>query len=180
MHSSQIFGRADLERRQPLNGLAVRLTGGHARKQVDRRFGEQFDRVREDDVDDAFEETGPRLGGEIQADDIEGPGQPTVVLAKSAQDAGLSASGNEQPDKVRGPVQKVERTLVATSTPIVPRAVSMALFGGCIDYPAIRGLLTRIGYAGFITVEQERDPRNAGGSLADVKASRDYLTRIGF
>ena len=48
---------------------------------------------------------------------------------------------------------------------------------GCIDYPAIRALLTRIGYAGFITVEQERDPRNAGGSLADVKASRDYLAQ---
>jgi inosose dehydratase len=51
---------------------------------------------------------------------------------------------------------------------------------GVIDYPAIRGLLERIGYAGFITVEQERDPRNAGGSLADVKASRDYLKSVGF
>jgi inosose dehydratase len=51
---------------------------------------------------------------------------------------------------------------------------------GCIDYPAIRRALTRIGYAGFITVEQERDPRNAGGSLADVKASRDYLASVGF
>ncbi len=51
---------------------------------------------------------------------------------------------------------------------------------GCIDYPAIRELLTRIGYAGFITVEQERDPRNADGSLADVKASRDYLASVGF
>ncbi len=51
---------------------------------------------------------------------------------------------------------------------------------GCIDYPAIRRLLTRIGYAGFITVEQERDPLNAGGSLADVKASRDYLRSVGF
>lgn len=51
---------------------------------------------------------------------------------------------------------------------------------GVIDYPAIRDLLTRIGYAGFVTVEQERDPRNAGGSLADVKASRDYLGSVGF
>lgn len=51
---------------------------------------------------------------------------------------------------------------------------------GVIDYPAIRALLDRLGYAGFITVEQERDPRNAGGSLADVKASRDYLTSVGF
>lgn len=51
---------------------------------------------------------------------------------------------------------------------------------GVIDYPAIRGLLERLGYGGFITVEQERDPRNAGGSLADVKASRDYLKSVGF
>ncbi len=51
---------------------------------------------------------------------------------------------------------------------------------GCIDYPAIRALLSRIGYAGFVTVEQERDPLNAGGSLADVKASRDYLASVGF
>ncbi len=51
---------------------------------------------------------------------------------------------------------------------------------GVIDYAAIREVLNRIGYGGFITVEQERDPRNAGGSLADVKASRDYLRGIGF
>ncbi len=51
---------------------------------------------------------------------------------------------------------------------------------GVIDYPAVKALLDARGYAGFITVEQERDPRNAGGSLADVKASRDYLKSVGF
>jgi inosose dehydratase len=51
---------------------------------------------------------------------------------------------------------------------------------GCIDYPAVRSALDRIAYEGFITVEQERDPRNAGGSLTDVKASRDYLRSAGF
>ncbi len=51
---------------------------------------------------------------------------------------------------------------------------------GVIDYPAIHAFLIERGYAGFITVEQERDPRNAGGSLADVKASRDYLKSVGF
>jgi inosose dehydratase len=50
---------------------------------------------------------------------------------------------------------------------------------GVIDYPAIRALLERLGYEGFITVEQERDPLNAAGSLADVKASRDYLKSVG-
>jgi inosose dehydratase len=51
---------------------------------------------------------------------------------------------------------------------------------GCIDYPAIQSLLERRGYAGFITVEQERDPRNAGGTLADVAKSRRYLEQVGF
>jgi inosose dehydratase len=51
---------------------------------------------------------------------------------------------------------------------------------GVIDYAAIRALLQRLGYAGFITVEQERDPLNADGSLADVKASRDFLASAGF
>ena len=51
---------------------------------------------------------------------------------------------------------------------------------GIIDYPGIRRLLTEIGYQGCITIEQERDPRNAGGSLRDVAASLDYLTSIGF
>jgi inosose dehydratase len=51
---------------------------------------------------------------------------------------------------------------------------------GVIDYPDIKQLLEGIGYQGYITVEQERDPRNVGGSLADVKASRDYLKSVGF
>lgn len=51
---------------------------------------------------------------------------------------------------------------------------------GIIDYPAIRRLLQDIDYHGHITIEQERDPRNVGGSLADVKASREYLRSVGF
>ena len=51
---------------------------------------------------------------------------------------------------------------------------------GRIDYPAIRRLLTEIGYGGYITIEQERDPRNAGSSLADLTASRDFLRDTGF
>jgi inosose dehydratase len=51
---------------------------------------------------------------------------------------------------------------------------------GVIDYPAIRECLQRIGYEGYITVEQERDPRNVDGTLSDVKQSRDYLNRVGF
>ncbi|MCG5480484.1 MAG: TIM barrel protein [Ensifer alkalisoli] len=51
---------------------------------------------------------------------------------------------------------------------------------GIIDYPAIRQALDEIGYHGFITVEQERDPLSVAGSLTDVKESRDYLRSVGF
>lgn len=51
---------------------------------------------------------------------------------------------------------------------------------GVIDYKAIRSLLDEINYHGYITIEQERDPRNADTSLRDVMASRQYLSSVGF
>jgi inosose dehydratase len=51
---------------------------------------------------------------------------------------------------------------------------------GVINYPAIRDCLKRIDYQGYITVEQERDPRNVEGTLSDVQESRDYLKTVGF
>lgn len=51
---------------------------------------------------------------------------------------------------------------------------------GVLDYDGIRETLHEIGYQGYITVEQERDPRNSGSVLADVKASRDFLRSVGF
>ena len=52
---------------------------------------------------------------------------------------------------------------------------------GILDYPAIYRVLTEeIKYAGYITVEQERDPRNIATSLRDVKKSVDYLKNLGF
>jgi len=51
---------------------------------------------------------------------------------------------------------------------------------GALDYPAIRQTLEDIGYAGYITIEQERDPRNSDTSLRDVKASVDYLKNVGY
>ena len=51
---------------------------------------------------------------------------------------------------------------------------------GRIDYPALRALLSEIGYGGYITIEQERDPRNTGSILADLSASRDFLRQTGF
>lgn len=51
---------------------------------------------------------------------------------------------------------------------------------GILDYPAIHQLLTERGYGGFITIEQERDPRNAGSVLDDLAASRGFLHNSGF
>lgn len=51
---------------------------------------------------------------------------------------------------------------------------------GTLDYPVIKKTLEEIGYHGYITIEQERDPRNSDTSLQDVKASVDYLKRVGY
>lgn len=51
---------------------------------------------------------------------------------------------------------------------------------GSLDYPAIRKCLEDIGYSGYITIEQERDPRNSDTSLRDVKESVDYLKSVGY
>jgi len=63
-------------------------------------------------VDDAVEEPGPCLGGQIQPDHVEGLGQSTRVLAKSPQHAGLSTACDEESDEIGGVVQEVERALV--------------------------------------------------------------------
>jgi inosose dehydratase len=51
---------------------------------------------------------------------------------------------------------------------------------GRIDYRGLRDLLHEIGYAGYITIEQERDPRNVDSVLEDLTASRSFLRRVGF
>lgn len=51
---------------------------------------------------------------------------------------------------------------------------------GIIDYPGIRAFLAERNYQGWITIEQERDPRNANTSLRDVTASLHYLHSVGF
>ncbi|WP_261380720.1 sugar phosphate isomerase/epimerase [Neobacillus bataviensis] len=51
---------------------------------------------------------------------------------------------------------------------------------GIIDYNSIHSLLKEINYHGYITIEQERDPRNADTSLRDVKQSVDYLMSVGY
>lgn len=60
------------------------------------------------------------------------------------------------------------------------RGVMCPIGRGSLDYPAIHGLLEELGYGGYITIEQERDPRNADGVLSDLTASRRFLRDIGF
>ncbi|MGM9677474.1 MAG: sugar phosphate isomerase/epimerase family protein, partial [Butyricicoccus sp.] len=51
---------------------------------------------------------------------------------------------------------------------------------GMLDYKAIADVLAEINYNGYITIEQECDPRNVENSLANVKASVEYLKGIGY
>lgn len=60
------------------------------------------------------------------------------------------------------------------------RGVMCPIGRGVIDYPALHSLVQELGYHGCITVEQERDPRDAAASLDDVATSRAYLANIGF
>ncbi|WP_338787113.1 sugar phosphate isomerase/epimerase family protein [Metabacillus sp. FJAT-53654] len=60
------------------------------------------------------------------------------------------------------------------------RGVMCPIGQGIIDYNAIYHLLKEINYRGYITIEQERDPRNSNTSLRDVKQSVDYLKRVGY
>lgn len=60
------------------------------------------------------------------------------------------------------------------------RGVMCPIGKGVIDYAGIRQVLTEIGYQGYITIEQERDPRNAGSSLRDVAESLAFIKSAGF
>lgn len=51
---------------------------------------------------------------------------------------------------------------------------------GMIDYKAVADVLAEINYNGYITIEQECDPRNVDNSLKNVKASVDFLKNIGY
>jgi len=62
----------------------------------------------------------------------------------------------------------------------VAKGVMCPLGKGRLNYKEIHSTLLKIGYKGCITVEQERDPRKADGSLADVTASLNFLVSLGF
>ncbi len=48
---------------------------------------------------------------------------------------------------------------------------------GCVDYKSVFAALDETGYEGWITIEQERDPKDSAGTLEDVKSSFEYLQR---
>lgn len=60
------------------------------------------------------------------------------------------------------------------------QGVMCPLGRGAIDYPQVHAFLRQRHYQGWITIEQERDPRDADTSLRDVTASLQYLHSVGF
>lgn len=51
---------------------------------------------------------------------------------------------------------------------------------GAIKYESVKEALIEIGYKGWITIEQERDPLLADGSLDDAKKSINFLNHHGY
>ncbi|AJR05609.1 AP endonuclease [Photobacterium gaetbulicola] len=51
---------------------------------------------------------------------------------------------------------------------------------GAVDYNEVAEALESIGYHGWITIEQERDPRHSDTTLPDIKKSRQFLVEKGF
>ncbi|MCP1199056.1 TIM barrel protein [Notoacmeibacter sp. MSK16QG-6] len=60
------------------------------------------------------------------------------------------------------------------------RGVMCPIGTGNIDYQAIQALLSERGYGGYITIEQERDPRNRASVQGDLASSRRFLIEAGF
>jgi len=54
------------------------------------------------------------------------------------------------------------------------------LCSGVIDYPQLHKFLRLHHYRSWITIQQERGPRNVEASLSDVTASLHYLKPVVF
>lgn len=57
------------------------------------------------------------------------------------------------------------------------KSVMCSIGKGCVDYNAVFNALNKLEYEGWITVEQERDPKEYIGALNDVKVSHEFLIR---
>lgn len=51
---------------------------------------------------------------------------------------------------------------------------------GCLDYNDIYNTLNKLQYGGYITIEQEKDPRNVESTLEDLTKSRQFLASLGY
>ncbi|QUI21162.1 TIM barrel protein [Vallitalea pronyensis] len=60
------------------------------------------------------------------------------------------------------------------------QGVMCPIGSGIVDYEKVREALIAIEYRGWITIEQERDPLLADGSLEDAKKSIAYLNARGY
>ena len=57
------------------------------------------------------------------------------------------------------------------------RGVMCSIGRGCVDYDEVFKALGKFDYNGWITIEQERDPREYEGALADVSQSYKFLRK---
>lgn len=53
--------------------------------------------------------------------------------------------------------------------------VMCSIGAGCVDYNSIFKALEDIKYKGWVTIEQERDPKDSAGTLEDIRRSNRYL-----
>lgn len=60
------------------------------------------------------------------------------------------------------------------------KGVMCPIGAGCVEYNEVKEALVEIGYKGWITIEQERDPLLADGSLEDAKESIKFLNQHGY
>jgi len=53
--------------------------------------------------------------------------------------------------------------------------VMCSIGAGCVDYSSIFSALDSMKYDGWVTIEQERDPKDSAGTLEDLRDSHGYL-----
>ncbi len=58
------------------------------------------------------------------------------------------------------------------------KQVMCSIGKGCLDYHAIFRALDTIGYRNWVTVEQERDPRDTLGTLHDLETSHSFIQKV--
>ena len=60
------------------------------------------------------------------------------------------------------------------------QGVMCSIGKGIVDYGEVKKTLDKVNYNGYIVIEQERDPREWRGCLADITESRKYLSGQGY